>query len=82
MFGWAHSEGIEAADPSTPAALLRFSGATAGYRQIGATPLYWRERFGDNNSEMPSGLDLKSDPNRAGQSSPREAPQAPPTAQQ
>jgi hypothetical protein len=82
MLGWAHSEGIEAADPSTPAALLRFKGATVGYTQIRATRLSWRDRFGGNDSEMPSVHDLKSGHNRAGSSSPRAAPQAPPTTPQ
>lgn len=43
--GWAHWEGFEAADPSTPAALLRFESAAAGYVAAPVTPASWLERF-------------------------------------
>ena len=43
--GWTHWEGFEAADPSTPAALLRFESAAAGYVEADATPESWLARF-------------------------------------
>lgn len=43
--GWTHSEGIEAADPSTPAAMLSLESATIRYLQPNAEPLQWRELF-------------------------------------
>ena len=45
LAGWTHSEGIEAADPSTPAAVLRFESATARYAGASAEPLPWRLLF-------------------------------------
>lgn len=46
--GWAHWEGFEAADPSTPAALLRFESAAAGYAVAPVAPASWLERFQAN----------------------------------
>ena len=43
--GWTHWEGFEAADPSTPAALLRFESATDGYVEADVTPESWLARF-------------------------------------
>lgn len=43
--GWTHWEGFEAADPSTPAALLRFESAAAGYIEAAVTPGSWLARF-------------------------------------
>lgn len=43
--GRTHWEGIEAADPSTPAALLRFESAAAGYVETDVTPGSWLARF-------------------------------------
>ena len=43
--GWAHWEGFEAADPSTPAALLRFESAAAGYVEAKVVSGSWLERF-------------------------------------
>ena len=43
--GWTHWEGFEAADPSTPAALLRFESAAAGYVEVDVTPGSWLARF-------------------------------------
>ena len=43
--GWAHWEGFEAADPSTPAALLRFESAAAGYVVAPVTPATWLTQF-------------------------------------
>ena len=43
--GWTHWEGFEAADPSTPAALLRFESAAAGYIEADVAPGSWLARF-------------------------------------
>jgi hypothetical protein len=43
--GWAHSEGIEAADPATPAALLTLDSAASRYTASDRTPLQWRTLF-------------------------------------
>lgn len=52
--GWAHWEGFEAADPSTPAALLRFESAAAGYVEAPVTPASWLERFqADGGAAVP-----------------------------
>ena len=54
MKGWAHWEGFEAADPSTPAALLRFESAASGYVEAEATPASWLARFQmDGGSAVP-----------------------------
>ena len=45
VVGWTHWEGFEAADPSTPAALLRFESATGGYVEADITPESWLARF-------------------------------------
>jgi hypothetical protein len=47
QIGLAHSEGIEAADPSTPAALLRFEGAVNRYTKPTGEQLQWRALFDD-----------------------------------
>ena len=50
--GWTHWEGFEAADPSTPAALLRFESAAAEYIEADVTPGPWLARFDvDGQSE-------------------------------
>jgi hypothetical protein len=43
--GWAHSEGIEAADPSTPAAMLGLQSATIRYARPNTQALQWRLLF-------------------------------------
>ena len=43
--GSAHWEGFEAADPATPAAILRFDSAVTRYSSLDAGPLTWRELF-------------------------------------
>lgn len=43
--GWTHSEGIEAADPSTPAAMLGLQSATIRYVGPNAEFLQWSELF-------------------------------------
>ena len=52
--GWTHWEGFEAADPSTPAALLRFESAAADYDETAITTESWIARFGvDGRSAEP-----------------------------
>ena len=41
----AHWEGFEAADPATPAAVLRLDSAVTRYSALDAGPLPWRARF-------------------------------------
>ena len=41
----AHSEGVEAADPNTPPAVLTFDGAARGYTPLRSAPADWRSRF-------------------------------------
>lgn len=49
--GLTHWEGFEAADPATPAAVLRFNGAVTRYSASDSGPLPWRALFeGDNDS--------------------------------
>ncbi|MCY3731300.1 MAG: hypothetical protein OXF98_08150 [Rhodospirillaceae bacterium] len=45
--GWTHWEGFEAADPSTPAALLRFESAAADYVEADVIPVSWLKLFDD-----------------------------------
>ena len=54
--GWAHWEGVDAADPATPAAVLRFESAASGYTEANATPVPWRTVFeGDGDSGEATG---------------------------
>ncbi len=56
--GWTHLDGVEAADPATPAALLTFNSAVAGYTALGAAARTWRARFaGDSDSNATSHSD-------------------------
>ena len=43
--GWAHWEGFEAADPTTPAAVLTFDSAIGRYTSADAGPRRWRTLF-------------------------------------
>ena len=48
----AHTEGVEAADPATPAALLSLRSAAGGYEARSSARAAWREIFtGDRASE-------------------------------
>ena len=48
----AHTEGVEAADPATPSALLSLRSAAGGYARIETEPTAWREIFtGDRESD-------------------------------
>ena len=52
--GSAHWEGFEAADPATPAAILRFDSAVTRYSALDVRPLPWRALFqGDDQSPGP-----------------------------
>ena len=42
---FAHWEGFEAADPATPAAVLRLNSAITGYADPDRAPRTWGERF-------------------------------------
>ena len=53
--GWTHWEGFEAADPSTPAALLRFESAAADYDETAITPESWLARFEEDGRSAESG---------------------------
>ena len=46
----AHWEGVEAADPATPAALLGLESATARYVEAGSDRTSWRARFVSDSS--------------------------------
>ena len=46
----AHWEGVEAADPSTPSAVLRLDSAAAGYTQPDVTRVSWRALFEERQS--------------------------------
>ena len=52
--GWTHWEGFEAADPSTPAALLRFESAASGYVEAAAAPVSWFTPF-ENDMRLTGG---------------------------
>ena len=52
--GWTHWEGIEAADPATPAAVLRLDSAAARYTTLDAGPLPWRALFDGARTEPDS----------------------------
>lgn len=43
--GWTHFEGVEAADPSTPAAVLRLESAASRYSGLNAKPVPWPTLF-------------------------------------
>ena len=61
MKGWAHWEGFEAADPSTPAALLRFESAASGYVEAEATPVSWLTLF-ENDMRLRGGSHIHGIP--------------------
>ncbi len=46
----AHWEGVEAADPATPAALLDLESAIARYIEAGSDRTSWRERLANDSS--------------------------------
>ncbi len=49
----AHTEGVEAADPATPAALLGLRSAAGGYDASGAALTAWREIFTGDRAPRP-----------------------------
>jgi hypothetical protein len=51
---WAHSEGVEAADPATPTALLTLDSAASGYTPPSRAPLDWRILFEDQGGSSPA----------------------------
>lgn len=60
LIGWAHSEGVEAADPATPPAVLSFSGAAGRYIDLDAKPREWRATSVSETSsgDAASGMDM------------------------
>ena len=44
----AHWEGVEAADPATPSALLGLESATISYVEAGSDRTSWRDRFAND----------------------------------
>ena len=52
MLATAHSEGVEAADPNTPAAVLTFDGAARRYSALRTARADWRTRFANDTSPM------------------------------
>ena len=52
LTGWAHWEGFEAADPSTPAALLAFDSAIARYTRLDGEVRSWRVRVDSDTSAV------------------------------
>lgn len=54
----AHSEGVEAADPATPSALLGLGSAAGQYARSDTAPMAWREIFtGDREPGPMTGED-------------------------
>lgn len=49
----AHTEGVEAADPATPSALLGLRSAANGYDATGTAPTAWREIFTGDRQAAP-----------------------------
>jgi len=45
LIATAHSEGVEAADPNTPPAVLTFDAAARRYTPLRSAPADWRNRF-------------------------------------
>jgi hypothetical protein len=50
MTGSAHWEGIEAADPTTPPAVLRLDSAAVHYTELNVQPRSWRALFADRDA--------------------------------
>lgn len=69
----AHWEGFEAADPATPAAVLRLDSAVTRYSALDAGPLAWRARF---EGEDPPAPDAHAHMGHTG------APESPPATTQ
>ena len=72
MTAAAHWEGFEAADPTTPAAVLRFDSAVDGYTAIATRRLAWRTRFADRGTGTAARPDTERSPGSG--SEPRPAP--------
>ncbi len=75
--GWTHWEGIEAADPATPAAVLRLDSAAARYTTLDAGPLPWRALFDGDRDSSTVGTGARTEPDSAAA-----APHTPATTQQ
>jgi hypothetical protein len=84
---WTHSEGVEAADPATPPAVLELTSAVRGYAALRSEPVIWRERFGapapaavDHSMHMPDNAAHQMHTGHAGHTA--SGQQAPATTQQ
>lgn len=66
LIGWTHWEGIEAADPATPAALLAFDSAVARYTAFDGEARSWRARFDSDTGTVGSLTDTSSHSNHTG----------------
>ena len=53
----AHTEGVEAADPATPSALLGLRSAADGYDASRTEPAAWREIFTGDRASAPMMMD-------------------------
>lgn len=85
--GWTHSEGVEAADPATPPAVLELASAVRSYAALRSGPVIWRERFGaaapaamDHSMHMQDGSVQQMHTDHAGHT--ESGQQAPATTQQ
>ena len=64
--GWTHLEGIEAADPATPAAVLRLDIATARYTGPDAARMPWRAQVDATNFPAAAEPGAEAHPGHAG----------------
>jgi hypothetical protein len=55
MTGWTHSEGVEAADPATPTAVLTLASASRRYVALEAAPVKWSAHVGVTGESAPGG---------------------------
>lgn len=61
LVGRAHSEGVEAADPNTPPAVLSFNGAADRYTELDATRRDWRALFAGDGDSNAAGHGMNSE---------------------
>ncbi|HSG64564.1 MAG TPA: hypothetical protein VLD39_06170 [Gammaproteobacteria bacterium] len=87
IVAWTHSEGVEAADPTTPPAVLELASAVRSYTSLRIQPVNWHERFGasvppavDHSAHMSAGAQHSMPAGHAGHT--ESGQQAPVTTQQ
>lgn len=61
LVGRAHSEGVEAADPNTPPAVLSFNGAADRYTELDAARRNWRALFAGDGDSNATGQGMNSE---------------------